>query len=102
MRPHIPGPHAIVGGEPGLAASTSSKRRDAPYRQHHGAAGRVEVPKVHVEDIAGWCDESRVLNLGSDLVMHHRLLVLADNIDAEFQMVLGLQLVGLRVSVLGG
>ncbi len=42
-----------------------------------------------------------MLDLGRHLVMHDHLLVLADDIDAQLQMIRRLQLVGLRLSILG-
>ncbi len=42
-----------------------------------------------------------MLDLGGHFVVDDRLLVFADYIDSELEVILGLQLVGVRLSVLG-
>lgn len=41
-----------------------------------------------------------MLDLGGNLVVYHRLLVLANDIDAELEVVGRHELVGLRLSIL--
>lgn len=42
-----------------------------------------------------------MFDLGGDLVVDDRLLIFTNNIDAEFEMVLGLEFVGFRLAIFG-
>lgn len=88
--------HAVVYRR--LATGSSPDR----YSSRSDPAIRgIQVSKRHVEEIVGGtANESRVLHLGGHFVVDDGLLILAHDVDTQFKVVLGLQLVWLRLPVL--
>lgn len=86
---------ATISTSRSLTASPASKRHSASLRHHHATISRIQVAKVHIQQVIGRIRESSVFDFGGHLVMHHRFLVFANDIYAELEVIRGRELMGL-------
>jgi hypothetical protein len=93
--------HAAIRPHGCLRARPASRRSPGGGHQQR-AVGRIELPKVHLHQVVGGIRIPGMLDLGGDFVVDDSLLIFAYDVDAKFEMVLGLELVRLRLSVFGG
>lgn len=68
-------------------------------KRYHSVASGIKVLEPHVQKIAGWTNHAGVFHFGCNFVMDNSLLILANNVDTKFEMILGLEFVRFRLSV---